>query len=108
MIYNKASVTGPIFFQMKSLRERGDKALKINDFKEAIRYYNEALEIDDKNPDVLLARATACIQMGDYISAQRDTETLINQETENAKVCLSQVNPFSTLTPFDAFEISCI
>ena len=85
---------------MKSLRERGDKALKINDFKEAIRYYNEALEIDDKNPDVLLARATACIQMGDYISAQRDTETLINQETENAKVCLSQVNSWPTSHEF--------
>ena len=85
---------------MKSLRERGDKALKINDFKEAIRYYNEALEIDDKNPDVLLARATACIQMGDYISAQRDTETLINQETENAKVCLSHVNPLIHINTF--------
>ena len=71
---------------MKSLRERGDKALKINDFKEAIKYYNEALEIDDKNSDVLLARATACIQMGDYISAQRDTEALIGQETDNSKV----------------------
>ena len=71
---------------MKSLRERGDKALKIKDYGEAIKYYNEALEIDDKNSDVLLARATACIQMGDYISAQRDTETLIGQETRNSKV----------------------
>lgn len=71
---------------MKSLRERGDKALKIKDFAQAIKYYNEALEIDDKNADVLLARATACIQMGDYISAQRDTEVLIGQETDNAKV----------------------
>ena len=76
---------------MKSLRERGDKALEIKDFKEAIKYYNEALEIDDKNSDVLLARAMACIQMGDYISAQRDTETLINQETENSKVCAEVV-----------------
>ena len=71
---------------MKSLRERGDKALKIKDYGEAIKYYNEALEIDDKNSDVLLARATACIQMGDYISAHRDTETLIGQETRNSKV----------------------
>lgn len=71
---------------MKSLREQGDKALKVKDFTGAIKYYNEALEIDEQNPDVLLARATACIEMGDYISAQRDTEFLISQDPENHQV----------------------
>ncbi|XP_053380746.1 tetratricopeptide repeat protein 28-like isoform X2 [Mercenaria mercenaria] len=71
------------FVEMKSLRERGDKALKVKDFTGAIKFYNEALEIDEQNPDVLLARATACIEMGDYISAQRDTEFLISQDSEN-------------------------
>lgn len=71
---------------MKSLRESGDKALEVKDFRGAIKYYNEALEIDEQNPDVLLARAAACIEMGDYISAQRDTEFLIGQDAENAQV----------------------
>ena len=73
---------------MKSLRERGDKSLEVQNYKEAIRYYNEALEIDEQNVDVLLARAVALIEMGDYIGAQRDTEMLVSQDSDNHKVCL--------------------
>ena len=82
---------------MKSLRERGDKALKVKDYIGAIKFYNEALEIDEQNPDVLLARATACIEMGDYISAQRDTEFLIGQDSENPQVIF--LCDFYTPTP---------
>ncbi|XP_052790745.1 tetratricopeptide repeat protein 28-like isoform X2 [Mya arenaria] len=71
------------FVEMRSLRESGDKALEVNDFTGAIKYYNEALEIDEHNPDVLLARAAACIEMKDYISAQRDTEFLVGQDPGN-------------------------
>ncbi|XP_052220078.1 tetratricopeptide repeat protein 28-like [Dreissena polymorpha] len=71
------------FVEMRSLRESGDKALQLQDFKAAIKYYNEALEINEHNPEVLLARAAACIEMHDYISAQRDTEFLIGQDPEN-------------------------
>lgn len=77
---------------MKSLRESGDKALQVKDFTGAIKFYNEALEIDEQNPDVLLARAFARIEMGDYISAQRDTEFLIGQDAENAQVLWKKNN----------------
>jgi len=71
---------------MRSLQESGDKALEVHDYNAAIRYYNEALEIDEHNPDVLLARAAACIEMKDFISAQRDTEFIVGQDPENFQV----------------------
>lgn len=67
--------------EMKSLLEKGHKALKVKNFHEAIQFYNEALEIDERNVDVLLAHATACIEMGDFITAQRDTEFLISYDS---------------------------
>ncbi|KAL5012513.1 hypothetical protein ScPMuIL_011064 [Solemya velum] len=63
--------------EMKSLQERGHKAMKIHNYDEALRLYNEALEIDDQNVGVLVARANAYMVMEDFINAQKDAESLI-------------------------------
>ncbi|KAJ8300636.1 hypothetical protein KUTeg_022155 [Tegillarca granosa] len=74
------------FVEMKSLRERGDKAMRISDYDAAIKHYNEALEIDDKNVEVLLARTTAFLEMKEYKKAQKDIDTLLSVEPDNPQV----------------------
>ncbi|KAL3871452.1 hypothetical protein ACJMK2_039449 [Sinanodonta woodiana] len=71
---------------MKSLREQGDNALKVGNYLEAINYYNEALEIDDKNKEVLMARATAQLKLGDYISAEKDVIILLAADPDSPQI----------------------
>lgn len=76
------------FIQVKSLKDRGDEALHIHDYKEAIAFYNEALEIDDRNVDVLIGRTTAFLEQGEYIKALKDTELMVSIDPENPEVCV--------------------
>ncbi|KAK3087168.1 hypothetical protein FSP39_002523 [Pinctada imbricata] len=71
--------------EMKSLREMGDRAMQIHDYQDAIRHYNEALEIDENSTDILRARAMAFIEMGEYRNAQKDAEYLVSLEPDNAQ-----------------------
>ncbi|XP_060081998.1 tetratricopeptide repeat protein 28-like [Ylistrum balloti] len=72
--------------EVKTLKERGDEAMHIHDYGEAIKLYNEALEIDDKNVDVLMARTAAYLEEGDFIKALRDTEQMILIEADNPEI----------------------
>ena len=72
--------------QVRSLHDRGVRAAKINDFTEAIKNYNEALEIDDKDTSVLHARSLAYLQMGDFNSALQDSESIINIKPQSSQV----------------------
>lgn len=70
----------------------GDQAVLLQDFPVAIKRYNEALEIDEKNMEVLFARTKAFLDMGDNSSALKDAENAISIEPENPEVgcpCLS-------------------
>ncbi|XP_061183714.1 tetratricopeptide repeat protein 28-like isoform X2 [Saccostrea echinata] len=71
--------------EMKSLTEMGNKAMQIRDFNEAIKHYDEALEIDDKNVEVLNARILAFIEMKDYKRAHKDAEYWISLDSDSAK-----------------------
>ena len=76
--------------QVRSLHDRGVRAAKINDFTEAMKNYNEALEIDDKDTSVLHARSLAYLQMGDFSSALMDSESIINIKPQSSQVGCSQ------------------
>ena len=65
----------------------GDQAVKLQDYGVAIKRYNEALEIDDKNMEVLFARTKAYLDMGDNPQALKDAENSINIEPDNPEVC---------------------
>jgi tetratricopeptide (TPR) repeat protein len=66
----------------------GDQAVKLQDYGVAIKRYNEALEIDDKNMEVLFARTKAYLDMGDNPQALKDAENSINIEPDNPEVCM--------------------
>lgn len=82
---------------MKSLQERGHKAMKIHNYDEAIRLYNEALEIDDQNVDALIARANAYMVMEDFINAQKDAESLIAIQQDKPQVEIPKLHSFFAL-----------
>ena len=72
--------------QVKDLKHVGDKAFRCEDYTEAFRAYTEALEIDENNTDVISARAATCIQLQNYMAAQKDAEKLLNLNQEYAQV----------------------
>lgn len=71
---------------MKSLTDMGNKAMQIRDYTEAIKHYDEALEIDDKNVEVLNARILAFVEMKDFKMALKDTEYWISLDSDCAEV----------------------
>ncbi|XP_076455182.1 uncharacterized protein LOC143289867 isoform X2 [Babylonia areolata] len=76
--------------EVRSLHDRGVRAAKINDFTEAMRNYNEALEIDDKDTSVLQARALAFLQMGDFNAALTDADSIIGIKPQSSQGYLLQ------------------
>jgi tetratricopeptide (TPR) repeat protein len=71
---------------MKSLTDMGNKAMQIKDYKDAIKHYDEALEIDDKNVEVLNARILAFIEMKDFKMAHKDAEYWVSLDSDSAEV----------------------
>ena len=71
---------------MKSLTDMGNKAMQIRDYTEAIKHYDEALEIDDKNVEVLNARILAFVEMKDFKMALKDTEYWISLDSDCTEV----------------------
>lgn len=71
---------------MKSLTEMGNKAMQIRDYNEAIKHYDEALEIDDRNVEVLNARLLAFLEMKDFQMALKDAEYWISLDSDSAEV----------------------
>ncbi|KAK7502589.1 hypothetical protein BaRGS_00006164 [Batillaria attramentaria] len=76
--------------EVKSLHDRGVRAAKINDFTGALKYYNEALEIDDKDTSVLHARSLAFLQMGNFTAALQDAESIITIKPQSSQGYLLQ------------------
>lgn len=74
------------FLQMKSLTDMGNKAMQIRDYTEAIKHYDEALEIDDRNVEVLNARLLAFLEMKDFQMALKDAEYWISLDSDSAEV----------------------
>lgn len=73
-------------FQVKTLHARGIQAAKINDFKEALTLFDEALEINEKDAAVLHARSLVGLQMGNFDAALQDAKYLINIEPRSSQV----------------------
>lgn len=88
-------------FQMKSLTDMGNKAMQIKDYKDAIKHYDEALEIDDKNVEVLNARILAFIEMKDFKMAHKDAEYWVSLDSDSAEVkakrssCLQSIEMYT-------------
>ncbi|KAL8606426.1 hypothetical protein ACOMHN_060331 [Nucella lapillus] len=86
--------------EVRSLHDRGVRAAKINDFTEAMKNYNEALEIDDKDSSVLQARSLAYLQMGDYYATLADAESIISVKPRSSQGYLLQGLAFQQMNQF--------
>ncbi|XP_041369335.1 tetratricopeptide repeat protein 28-like [Gigantopelta aegis] len=71
--------------EVKTLLEKGDKAMSVKDYEEAILYYDEALEIDSRNTDVMHARSLVYLEMGQLKQAEEDADTIISLSPRNSQ-----------------------
>lgn len=71
---------------MKSLHNQGIQAAKTSDFSGALQCYNEALEIDSKDVEVLQARALVYLQQGKTAEALADAEAVLALDPNSSKV----------------------
>ena len=72
--------------QVQSLQKCGDKAFEKKNYTEALRHYNEALEIDEANSDALGSRAAVYLEMSNYVLAQQDVEKLLLLQPHHPQV----------------------
>ncbi|XP_067661035.1 tetratricopeptide repeat protein 28-like [Haliotis asinina] len=63
--------------EVKTLQDKGNKAVGAKNYSEALRYFSEALDIDQGNVGVLHDRSLALLQMGRYNEARLDAEAVI-------------------------------
>jgi Flp pilus assembly protein TadD len=85
-VYILSNVAVSFALKVRSLHDKGVRAAKHHDYSEAMKNYNEALEIDDRDPSVLNARALAYLQMGDAAAALQDAESIISIKPNSAQV----------------------
>ncbi|XP_048245138.1 tetratricopeptide repeat protein 28-like [Haliotis rufescens] len=84
--------------EVKSLQEKGNKAARAKDNSKALRYFSEALDIDQGNVGVLHDRSLVLLQMGRYNEARVDAEAVImmspgySQGHHVLGLCLQQLN----------------
>ncbi|MEZ5307280.1 MAG: tetratricopeptide repeat protein [Pyrinomonadaceae bacterium] len=76
---------------------RGDVAAGNRKFKDAVKEYDKAVEIDPENPDVYKKRAEANLGRGDEKSALEDYNKVISLEPQNAKAYVERGNVHRTM-----------
>ena len=75
-----------ILFQVKKLQSLGDKALVTHRLTDALKCYNDAVEIDEDNIESLYGRANIFVKIGKYILAQHDADKVIMLDPDNFRV----------------------
>lgn len=92
------------FSQVKSLQEKGNKAARAKDHSSALRYFSEALDIDQGNVGVLHDRSLVLLQMGRYNEARVDAEAVIMMSPGYSQVGLIVSTP-DVVSPFGCHNL---
>lgn len=71
---------------MKFFIEMGNKVMQIRDYIEVIKYYDEVLEIDDRNVEVLNVRFFVFLEMKDFQMVFKDVEYWILLDFDSVEV----------------------
>ena len=80
---------------MRSLQRRGDDAFDAKLFQRAVQYYSDALDLDERNVEILGSRAAAYMEVGDGLLALRDAKRLSTLKPTNPQVTIhSNENQF--------------
>ena len=74
------------YFQVQNLQQKGDRAFERDNYSDALRFYNEALEIDENSQEVLAARTAVYLKIGNAILAQHDVEKLLMIQPNHPQV----------------------
>ncbi|XP_059149912.1 tetratricopeptide repeat protein 28-like [Physella acuta] len=88
--------------EVKSLHNQGIRAAKTSDFSEALQCYNEALEIDSKDVEVLQARALVYLQQGKTAEALADADAVLTLDPNSSKgrllqgMCYQKMNMYKS------------
>jgi len=69
-------------------KEKGNRAFKAQQYKEAITFYSRAVELDPSNVAAINNRAMAYIKLTDYVAALADCEAVLAQDQKNVKALL--------------------
>ena len=72
--------------QVHNLSSTGTRFLETRDYDEALRCYEEALEIDEYSIESLCGRAEVYLELGKYVLAQLDAEKVLAIQAKNSKV----------------------
>lgn len=67
------------------MKEKGNKALQENKFDDAVKFYSEAIKLDDKNHILYSNRSAAYASAGKYQSALEDAEKTVSLKPDWAK-----------------------
>ena len=78
--------------QVKKLQSLGEKALVTHRHADALKCYNDAVEIEENNIDSLYGRANVFIKMGNYILAQHDADKVIMLDPMDFRVSKSSLS----------------
>ncbi|CAD5115886.1 DgyrCDS4822 [Dimorphilus gyrociliatus] len=70
---------------VKKLKSKGEKAFLKGDFKLASDKFNEALEIDENNVEIIYSRAACNVQLGLYREADEDLDKVLKVQKLNPK-----------------------
>lgn len=71
---------------MKFFIEMGNKVMQIRDYIDVIKYYDEVLEIDDRNVEVLNVRFFVFLEMKDFQMVFKDVEYWILFDFDSVEV----------------------
>ena len=74
---------------MRSLQHRGDDAFDAKQFQRAIQYYSDALDLDERNAEILGSRAAAYMEVGDGLLALRDAKRLSALKPTNPQASIN-------------------
>ena len=75
--------------KMRSLQHRGDDAFDAKQFQRAIQYYSDALDLDERNAEILGSRAAAYMEVGDGLLALRDAKRLSALKPTNPQASIN-------------------
>lgn len=67
------------------LKEQGNASFRINDFKGAIKFFSQSLELIPENPKVLNNRAIAYKNLGKFQLMYDDSIVMIEVDSDNYK-----------------------
>lgn len=75
-----------LIFQVNALKEKGNEALKLEKYDEAIKFYTQAINLDSINHVLYSNRSAAYCKCGKFQDALADAERTVSLKPDWAKV----------------------